>query len=116
MNNQKFLVKFIVVMGCTACTTTARITKPVNALNIDERKTHNFSKSYHGQFDSDPTLRAEYSPLRLSNETCRENRGYVLKQTPTKQIEFGVYQNLSFSNLSFDKSGFFTGYRCIPQP
>ncbi|MFK7824806.1 MAG: hypothetical protein AB8G05_11650 [Oligoflexales bacterium] len=110
MNDQKFLFKLIVLMGIYSCTTPSRITKPTEALNNNPNL-----KTYESQFNSDPTLHANYSPLRISNKTCRENQAYILKQVPAKQIEFGIYQSFSLNKLSFNKSGFFTGYRCTPQ-
>ena len=116
MKYQQFLVKFTALMGAYACTTPARHPQSADSIKFDDTKSRLSAHPFGGQFDSDPTLRANLSPLRISNRTCRENQSYILKQAPKNQIEFGIYQNFSFNKLSFNSSGFFAGYRCEPQP
>ncbi|NRA46969.1 MAG: hypothetical protein HRU09_18635 [Oligoflexales bacterium] len=116
MKTQKHLVKIITLVGVYACTTPARHSNQSKQPGLDHSKSRGGSGPLGTSFSSDPTLSADYSPLRLSNETCRENQSYILKDRTQNQVEFGFYQNFSFNNLSFNQRGFFAGYRCNPQP
>lgn len=114
MDYQELLMRLFILIGICGCVTPARQTSNKTTNLFEPTKTSKPRSDMMG-FMSDPVLRSNYSPLRLSTETCRENQSYILKQTPQNQIEFGIYQSFSLSKLSFYRGGFFAGYRCMPE-